>query len=417
MRAQTFRDRRARLEAQLPERSLSFLFAGMPKQKTLDMDYPFCVNRNFYYLTGMDRPNQFLMIEKTGDRTCEWLFIERPDPYVERYTGKMIDLDEARASSGVDKAEYLDRFDWHIGRLLSRGGFEAVLFDFHKRELNGAYYQENDMCERITAAYPNLKAGSLSAMVNNLRRIKDDEELACMRRAIAITAKGIDAILDHLRPGVNEAELEAWFDFTLTMNGAKNKAFDTILAGGANSNILHYANNDQELRDGDVLLIDLGAECGYYASDISRTFPVNGRFTDVQRTVYNAVLYGQEKVFEFLGPGKPVEDTLRVAREAIGEKLLAAGIISDMKDMERVLPHGVSHYVGLDCHDVGDRELLRPGMVVTMEPGAYLPELGFGVRIEDDALITEDGAELMSAGIPKTIEEIEGYLAGRGQPR
>ena len=236
-----------------------------------------------------------------------------------------------------------------------------------------------------------------------------------MRKAIGITASGVRAILDHMRDGVNEMELEAWFDFTLTMNGAKNTAFDTILAGGKNSNVLHYANNDQTLRNGDVLLIDLGAEYGYYASDISRTFPVSGKFTDIQKTVYNAVLYGQQKVFEFLAPGKPVEETLDVARNAIGEKLLEAGIIRDMEQMKKVLPHGVSHYVGLDCHDVGDWDLLAPGMVVTMEPGAYLPELGFGVRIEDDALITEDGAELLSPQIPKTVEEIEAYLAQREQ--
>lgn len=413
MDAQNFVTRRKLLESQLPEQSLTFLFAGVPKQKTLDMDYPFCVNRNFYYMTGFDKPNQFLMIEKIDGAVREWLFIDRPDPYLERYTGKMIDKEEAAQRSGVTCAEYIDRFDWHIGRLLSRNCFEHVLFDFHKRELDSVRYPENDMCERITHAYPNLKVGTVSALINNQRRIKDEQELACMRRAIDITQKGIEAIMDHLRDGVNEAELQAHFDFALTMNGAKDTAFDSIIAGGANSNVLHYANNDQTVHNGDVVLLDLGAEYGYYAADISRTLPVSGRFTPVQKTVYNAVLYGQEKVFEFLAPGKPVEDTLRIAREAIGEKLLEAGLIKDPSEMERVLPHGVSHYVGLDCHDVGERGLLMPGMVVTMEPGAYLPELGFGVRIEDDVLITKDGAQLLSAQIPKTVEQIEAYLAGR----
>lgn len=162
-----------------------------------------------------------------------------------------------------------------------------------------------------------------------------------------------------------------------------------------------------------MLLVDLGAEYGYYAADISRTFPVSGKFTEEQKIYYNAVLYGQQKVLEYLAPGKPVEDTLRVAREAIGEKLLEAGRIQSLDEMTRLLPHGVSHYVGLDCHDVGDRGLLEPGMIVTMEPGAYMPELGFGIRIEDDALITEDGAVLLSPNIPKTVEEIEAYMAHR----
>lgn len=413
MDANVFLSHRRQLEAQLPDQSLTFLFAGKPKQKTTDMDYPFCVNRNFYYMTGFDKPNQFLMIVKLDGKVQEWVFIDRPDPYLERYTGKMMDKEDAIARSGVDTAEYIDRFDWHIGRLLSRNSFEHLFFDFHKRELDSTRYPENDMCDRILGAYPNLRVGSVSKQINNLRRIKCEQELDCMRKAIDITGMGISAIMDHMRDGVNEAELEAHFNFALTMNGAKNTAFDSIIAGGANSNVLHYSDNDQVLHDGDVLLLDLGAECGYYAADISRTFPVSGTFTELQKTVYNAVLYGQQKVFEFLAPGQPVEDTLRIAREAIGEKLLEAGIITDQKDMERVLPHGVSHYVGLDCHDVGDRGLLEPGMVVTMEPGAYLPELGFGVRIEDDALITENGAEMLSARIPKTVDEIEQYLTAR----
>ena len=413
MDAEIFASRRKALEAQLPEQSLTFLFAGIAKQKTLDMDYPFCVNRNYYYMTGFDKPNQFLMISKLEGVVKEWLFFDRPDPYLERYFGKMADKEDVIARSGVDTAEYLDRFDWEIGRLLSRNNFEQVLFDFHKRELDTVRYPENDMCDRIVGAYPNLKVGSITQVVNNLRRIKCEAELDCMRKAIDITAKGINAIMDHLHDGVNEMELEAHFDFALTMNGAKDVAFDSIIAGGKNSNVLHYSNNDQTVHDGDVVLLDLGAEYGYYAADISRTLPVSGKFTELQRTVYNAVLYGQQKVFEFLAPGKPVEDTLRVAREAIGEKLLAAGLIKSMDEMPRVLPHGVSHYVGLDCHDVGDRELLAPGMVVTMEPGAYFPELGFGVRIEDDVLITENGAEYLSNQIPRTVEEIEAYLASR----
>ena len=406
--------RRQRLLSQLPDQSLTFFFAGNPKQKTADQDYPFCVDRNFYYLTGSDRPRQILLLVKQDGNVSEWLFFERPDPHEELYYGKMPDKADIMEAVGVRQAEYLDRFDWQIGRLLSRGSFEHLLFDFHQREPESStVHPENAMCRRLQNANPALRAGSVSRLVNNMRRIKDEQEIACMRRAVDITARGIYAILDHMRDGVNEMELAARFDFALTMNGARNKAFESIVAGGANSNVLHYARNDQTLHDGDVLLVDLGAEYGYYAADISRTFPVSGRFSQVQKTVYNAVLYGQQKVFAFLAPGKPVEETLEVARRAIGEKLLEAGIIRDMEDMKRVLPHGVSHYVGLDCHDVGDRELLAPGMVVTMEPGAYLPELGFGVRIEDDALITENGAELLSARIPKTVEEIEAYLARR----
>ena len=415
MNAEFFINRRKHLEEQLPDRSLTFFFAGNPKQKTADMDYPFSVNRNFYYLTGSDRPGQILVLEKAGGKTVEWMFFARPDPHYELYNGKMPDIEDVLRDTGVQQADYLDRYDERMRRILGRGSIDELLFDFHKRDLDSTVYPENEMCRRLQEMNPAFRISSVSRLVNNLRRIKDEQELDCMRKAIDITALGIEAILDHMHDGVNEMELEAWFDFALTMNGAKDTAFDTIMAGGVNSNVLHYSSNNQVLHDGDVLLVDLGAEFGYYAADISRTFPVSGKFTEIQKTVYNAVLYGQQKVFEFLAPGKPVEEPLDVARQAIGEKLMEAGIIHDMEEMKKVLPHGVSHYVGLDCHDVGDRELLAPGMVVTMEPGAYLPELGFGVRIEDDALITESGAELLSARIPKTVEEIESYLAKRAR--
>lgn len=413
MDAQVFINHRALLAKEMPEQSLLFLFAGAPKQKTLDMDYPFRVDNNYYYMTGFDKANQFMMMTKLDGKVNEWLFIDRPDPYLERYFGKMIDLEEAAEKSGIADVRYLDRFDWEIGRLLSRNNFKTLLMDFHKRELNTVAYPENDMCRRITEAHPYLTVSNIAPVINNLRRVKCAQEVECVKRAIAITEEGIKAILDHLRPGVNEAELQAHFDFALTMNGAKDNAFDPIIAGGVNSNVLHYSKNDQVVNDGDVLLIDLGAEYGYYAADISRTFPVSGKFTQEQKIYYEAVLYGQQKVLEYLAPGKPVEDTLRIAREAIGQRLMEAGKIQDLKEMERLLPHGVSHYVGLDCHDVGDRGLLAPGMIVTMEPGAYMPELGFGIRIEDDALITQDGAVLLSPTIPKTVEEIEAYMAAR----
>lgn len=413
MNSGIFINRRKKLEAQLLDRSLMFLFAGRVKQKSLDIDYPFCVNRNYYYMTGCDMPNQLLMIAKLNGLVKEWIFFDRPDPYLERYHGKMPDKEDVIALSGVDKVEYLDRFDWEISRLLSRGNFANVLFDFHKRELNTERYPENDMCERIVSAYPNLQVGSITCLVNNLRRIKSEEELICIRRAIDITAKGISAIMDNLCDGVNEMELEAHFNFALTMNGAKSVAFDSIIAGGKNSNVLHYSDNNKTVHDGELLLLDLGAESGYYSADISRTLPVSGKFTKLQKTVYNAVLYGQQKVFEFLAPGRPIEDTLPIARQAVGEKLLSESIIKSIDEMNRVLPHGVSHYLGLDCHDVGERELLAPGMVVTMEPGAYLPELGFGIRIEDDVLITENGAKYLSNQIPRTVEEIEAYMASR----
>ncbi len=408
-----YRERRESAARYMEDNALAFLFAGRPKQKNADMDFPFVPDRNYYYMTGCTRPDWFVVLQKLDGVYSEWMFISRPDPYFERYHGKMPDIEEVKAQTGAENVCYLDRFEWEFGRLLSRNYFEYLYFDFHKRELDTTAYPENDMAARLTAMYPCLRVKSLSRQICNMRRVKNQEEIACIEKAIELTGRGIRSILDHLRPGVNEREMQAYFEFELKMGGADGSAFNPIVAGGKNSVYLHYEENDQDVGDGDLLLLDLGAEYGYYAADISRTFPVNGKFTPEQRLYYEAVLYAQEKLTAYLRPGADVEKTLDVAREAIGEKLLAAGRIASMEEMTDLLPHGVCHYVGLDCHDVGDRGLLEPGMIVTMEPGVYLPDLGFGIRVEDDVLITEDGCRVMSAAIPRTVEEVEAYMAAR----
>lgn len=408
-----FQERRKALAEQLEEDSICFLFAGKEKQKSTDNDYPFTPDRNYYYITGLDRPGWFLVLAKTDGKTGEWLFMNRPDPYMERYLGKMPDAESMKEKTGIANVRYLDRVDWELGRLLDRGSFTSIYFDFHKRDLDTEAYPENDMCRRICEAHPYLTVKSISKAVCNMRRYKSPEEVAQIEQAIHNTAEGIRQILDHLYDGVNERQLQAYYEFGTRMAGSEDQGFYPIVAGGANSVYLHYSDNNQVIRDGGVLLLDLGAEYGYYSADISRTFPISGKFTEEQKLYYNAVLYGQQKIMEYIKPGVPAAKTLDVAREAIGEKLLEAGKIKDLKEMERLLPHGVSHYLGLDCHDVGDYGLIEPGMVFTMEPGVYLPEIGLGIRIEDDVLVTEDGCRLLSGEIPKTVEEIESYMAAR----
>ena len=408
-----FADRRAKLIENLPDNSLTFLFAGDPKQKSNDNDYPFRIDNNFYYMTGMDTPGQVMMITKLGGKAGQWLFIDRPDPIYELFNGKQPTVEEVKAQTGFNYVDYLDRLDYQVGRQLSYYAYEYILFDLHKAKLDYVGYPENALCKKLTEAHPYLTVKNIAHTINNQRRFKSEDEIECIKKAIDLTEKGIHAIMDHLRPGVNEAELQAYWDFTLTMNGAKDNAFLPIIAGGKNSCILHYEDNDQVVGDGEVLQIDLGAEYGYYAADISRCFPANGKFTEEQKFYYNAVLYGQQKVFEALKPGVPVRDTTRIAREAIGEKLLEAGKIADIKEMDQLLPHGVSHFMGLDVHDVGDIGELQPGMVITVEPGVYIPEKNLGIRIEDDVLITEDGCIVLSPQILKTVEDVEAYMANR----
>lgn len=410
MTNEIFARRRQKVVDTLKDQSALFLFSGDVKQRSLDGDYPFCVNRNFFYLTGLDEPGYVLQVSKLAGQVTQTLYLPRPDPYQELYFGRMPTAEEMVESTGLDRAVYLDKMEWELNRLFARNYFEHLYMDFHKRELNTVAYPENDLAARIMQAHPYLQPHNIARTIDNLRRFKDEGEIAQIKEAIRITGLGIESILRHMGPGINERQLQAYFEFELKYHGAMGNAFDPIIAAGANTVNLHYGRNNQDLKDGDLLLLDLGGEVGYYSADISRTFPVNGVFDSRQRYYYEAVLAANQAVIDALRPGLPVDDTLEIARDTLFAYCVQDGLTKERKDMEKLLPHGVSHYLGLDTHDVGDRGLLEPGMVVTVEPGIYLRDSGLGIRIEDDVLITETGHELLSPQILKTPSSIEDFI-------
>ena len=410
MTNEIFARRRQKVVDTLKDQSALFLFSGDVKQRSLDGDYPFCVNRNFFYLTGLDEPGYVLQVSKLAGQVTQTLYLPRPDPYQELYFGRMPTAEEMVENTGLDRAVYLDKMEWELNRLFARNYFEHLYMDFHKRELNTVAYPENDLAARIMQAHPYLQPHNIARTIDNLRRFKDEGEIAQIKEAIRITGLGIESILRHMGPGINERQLQAYFEFELKYHGAMGNAFDPIIAAGANTVNLHYGRNNQDLKDGDLLLLDLGGEVGYYSADISRTFPVNGVFDSRQRYYYEAVLAANQAVIDALRPGLPVDDTLEIARDTLFAYCVQDGLTKERKDMEKLLPPGVSHYLGLDTHDVGDRDLLEPGMVVTVEPGIYLRDSGLGIRIEDDVLITETGHELLSPQILKTPGSIEDFI-------
>lgn len=412
MSNEVFIRRRAMIAERMKDDSVLFMFAGQPVQRTEDQDYHFAPNRNFYYMTGLEEATTVLMISKVSGKVTHTLFVPRPDPYQEKYFGKMKDVDAYQELTGVDEAYYLDKMDWNVERFISRNPVNDLYMDFTKRNVDYTVSMENAYCRRLVDSFPYLRVRNIRQEICNMRRFKDATEIANMRKAIEITGKGIEAILRNLKEGVWEYQLQAHFEFALKYYGAMGNAFYPIIAGGKNSVYLHYEDNNQQLHNGDLLLLDLGAEYNYYAADISRTFPVGGHFSERQAYYYQAVLDAQNAVIDFLKPGVPVDETVDVVNEVLADYALRDGLIKEKSEIVKYFSHGVSHYIGLDTHDVGDRNLLQPGMVVSMEPGIYIPEEGIGIRIEDDALITETGCEVLSADLaPKTIEEIEKFLA------
>ncbi|QGU94000.1 M24 family metallopeptidase [Clostridium bovifaecis] len=409
-----FINNRKKLADGLEDNSILVMFAGRAPYKSADEVYPFTPNRNFYYLTGIDRENIILMITKRNGKTSEMLFIEESDPVLARWVGEKMKADEAKEASGIESIDYIKNFHDAFGGLLSRYEYDILYLDFERQEWNISMTEAQKFAMEVRNKYSYFNLKNIFYKVSELRTIKDKEEVDNIRTAIEITKQGIENMMRNSKAGIMEYELEAYFDYVLTSKGVKDKAFKTIAAAGKNATILHYSENNSRCEDNALILFDLGAQYNYYSADISRTFPISGKFTERQKQVYNVVLKANEEVMKAVKPGLPFAELNEIAKKVLAEGCKELRLINEDSELSKYYFHGVSHYLGLDTHDVGDREeVLRPGMIFTNEPGLYIPEEGIGIRIEDDILVTEDGYENLSKDIIKTVEEIEEFMSKR----
>lgn len=412
-----FKDNRKKVINSLKEdKAMVILFAGKAQHKTCDQFFPFEPNRNFYYMTGIDKPHIIYIAIKNGENIDETLFIERYDELKAKWDGAVIGEEEAKNISSIENIKYLDEFSATFSNLVFRNSIETIYLDLENRYLDNnkdSFKQANIIKEN----YPYITIKNIYNDLGYFRLFKTEEEVENLRKAIAITKKGIENIWNNTKPNIMEYELEGCFDYEIKRNGSKDKAFNTILASGSNATVLHYGENNDKINDGELILIDLGATYKYYNADISRTFPANGKFTDRQKQIYNIVLEGQRKVIEAIKPGLPFKRLNEILIEHYEEELTKIGLIKDKSEISKYYYHGVSHYLGLDTHDVsrdlGTDGWLKPGMVITVEPGLYIAEEGIGIRIEDDILVTETDYENLSKDIIKTVEEIENFFENR----
>jgi len=396
----------------LEENSITLLFAGEAPYKSADETYAFTPNRNFYYLTGIDREKMILMLVKTNDKVDETLFIQKSDPIMARWIGEKMLGDEAKEISGIENIKFVGEFEEILGSILDRTKIDHLYLDLERQEFNISMPTSQRFAKVVIERYPYLKIKNIYHEIASLRLIKSKEEIQLMREAIDITDRGIKELMKNSKVGMKEYQIEAYFDFTLKSSGVTDYAFQSIVASGENATVLHYVKNNTELQDGKLVLLDLGAQYKYYNADISRTFPVNGKFTKRQKQIYNVVLKAQEAVTAIAKPGIMFSVLNETAKKVLGEGCIELGLIKETSELSKYYFHGVSHYLGLDTHDVGNRNMeLKVGMVCTNEPGLYIEEENIGIRIEDDLLITEDGCENLSKQIIKTVEEIEEFMA------
>lgn len=408
MNKEFYINNRKRVLDRMKDNSILILFAGNSPKKTADERYAFTPNRNFYYLTGIDEEDHIIVLVKNNEIESEHLFIKEIDDIREKWEGKTIRKNEAIELTGIEDVKYISGFNSFIEKFISNKEEVNLYLDLEKE--NTSY----DYLKLIKDKYYNVKVLNAHKIVGELRLIKSNEEVDRIRKAIEITIKGVNTLMDNSKVALKEYELEACFDLVCKQNGTKDFAFKTIAAAGKNATILHYVNNDSEIKDGDLILFDLGAQYKYYNADISRTFPVNGKFTERQKEVYNAVLRVNEKVIESMKPGINYLEINALAKDLISEECIGLGLITNKDEVGKYYYHSVGHSLGMDTHDIekeGRNVVLQEGMIYTVEPGIYIEEESIGIRIEDDVLITKDGNEVLTKDMIKTVEDIEKYMS------
>lgn len=409
-----YQSRRERLAEKLPKNAILFVLSGKNIYSIGDEMYPFAVDRNFYYLTGIERSDMIYIMVKRNGVAKDMLAIERFDELMAKWVGGKMLPEEATKISGISNIVMLDELWSTIHRVVSYQ-FDhieeiPVYLDLTKQEadqITPAYI----LADELKKKYPYFRICQAAEMFAELRVVKKEEEIEKIKQAIHITDKAIQNMMDHAKNGISENELEAHFDFILKCNNCK-RAFPTIVGSGKNATVLHYSENNQMVPENAMVLCDLGAAYDCYSADITRTFPVSGKFTERQKQIYQIVLDANEMVISNVKPGLTLRELNNMVIEFYKEKLDEIGLLTDGKTVTDYYWHGVSHMLGLETHDVQLSDYkLQPGNVFTVEPGLYLEEEGIGVRIEDDVLVTEDGCINLSEGIIKTIEDIEAYMA------
>ena len=411
--------RRAKLMEGMKAPSIAVIYSGTAPMRSADEEYEFSVDRNFYYYTGIDREHMILVLKKLKEGTmAEELYIEPFDEVMAKWVGARMRENEAREISGIEKICYLEAFDGNFNSLIesSRSSKKlTVALDLWKYKVTQAPTQAHLLAARIKEQYPAVEIRDIYADFVGQRIKKEDIEIEKMMVAQHTTQKAIEELMRYVKPGMNECEMEGAFDFALRKQGVREHAFPSIVAGGVRATTLHYKENNQEVKDGELVLIDLGSANEHYCADISRTFPVNGKFTARQKEIYDLVLSAQDLIIEKAAPGMTLRELNQMVIDHYAARLDELGLAKDGKTVADYYYHGVSHQLGLDTHDIScsDYGVLEPGMVITVEPGFYIEEEEIGIRIENDILITEGKAVDLSKGILKTTEDIEAWMSKR----
>lgn len=416
MTKEFYQNNRKKYFEKVKDNSMSVFFSGRSIPKSADHDYHFEVDKNFYYLAGINQENVMLVLIKKGESEKEILFIEENDPILSKWVGKKLEIEEARAISGIESVSYVKSFNSMVFASFNTSrkntdSLDTLYLNLERRNTEEYTSLALEFAQKFMRMYPEITIANSYNIVIGLRMIKTDEEIKRIIDSIEITRHGIEELMRQAKAGMYEYQLEAYFDFYIKSHGHRGVSFETIAAAGKNATILHYVTNDSVLKDSDLVLFDLGTTTEFYISDISRTFPVSGKFSPRQREVYQEVLNVNKKCIDYLKPGISWKDFNRYASELLTEGCRKLGILKEPRDLMKYYWHSIGHFIGLDTHDPGLYDtVLQPGMVLTVEPGIYIEDEEIGVRIEDNVVITDTGCINLSKDIIKEVDDIEKFM-------
>jgi Xaa-Pro aminopeptidase len=424
--AEVFVQNRQRLYEMLPPRSLVIVHSNDVLPTCADGSLPFIQNSDMYYLSGIDQEESILVLfpDAADPKQREMIFTRETNETVAVWEGEKLTKELARERSGIARAHWTDDFETQFLSVMCQADQVFLNSNEHIRATIPTETRETRFTHRCKQGYPLHDYRRLAPLMHDLRVIKSEHEITALKEAIRITGDGFDRLLKFVKPGVHEFEIEAELAHEFIRQRGRGFAYTPIIATGGNACVLHYITNHCQCQDGEMLLLDVAANYGNYNADLTRTIPVNGKFTPRQRQVYDAVLRVFKKCCQMLRPGVIIREYQEQVGLLMQEELLGLGLITpediakqdpDKPAYKKYFPHGTSHPLGIDVHDVGRMwQPIRPGMVFTVEPGIYIREEKLGVRLENDIVIGENGNIDLMAHIPIEADDIEHAMrAGR----
>lgn len=420
-------ERRKLFRQKMADQSAAVFIAAPVRNRSNDVDYKYHQSPDFYYYTGYRHPDALLIVFKepqtiNGITADEFIFIQESNELIETWTGKVPSAEEVINSSGIKSIAINHSF---VNTGIDWGNYSKIYLktspdlNYNSQEKGSTGWLAAKFKEQTSAITERIDRAGMAKINASLREVKTTEEIGLMRRAIELTCRGFIEVIKAAKTSMTEHQLQAMNEYFWYFGGAEYSGYPSIVGGGHNSCVLHYETNRKKLVDGDMVVMDMGAEYHGYTADVTRSFPINGKFSKEQKLLYDLVLKAQEAGIAVCKPGTSFNEPHKVATKIIAEGLVKLGIINKEDEVRKYFMHGTSHYLGLDVHDAGTFGPLQPNSIITVEPGIYIKKgspcdskwWDIGIRIEDDILITEGEPVNLSACVPRTSEEIEVLMA------